>query len=228
VRRFDCPSVFARSVTDAAVVAASMAPRPAPRSVGRAWSEPVLGVPDPWPASVAVDPDIAASFRSALEGLGERGATRAVDIAPLLALGRLLYGSALVAERAVIAGDAIRRGVAGLDPIVAAVIGGGARFSAEDAYRAEYELADARAAARLALVGIDVLALPTTPQAPTLADVAADPIGTNTGLGTFTTFANLLDVPVVVVPLPGPVPAGLQLIGAPWCDDELGVFAATL
>ncbi len=151
-----------------------------------------------------------------------------MDIEPLLALGRLLYGSALVAERAVTAGDAIRRDVAGLDPIVAAVIGGGAHFSAEDAYRAEYELADLRAAARRTLAGIDVLALPTTPEAPTLADVAADPIGTNTRLGTFTTFANLLDVPVVVVPLPGPVPSGLQLIGAPWCDEELDAFAATL
>jgi allophanate hydrolase len=225
VRRFDCPSVFARSVTDATAVAAAMAPLPPPRPAPRWSTEPVIGLPDPWPASVAVEPDIAASFRSAVAQLAARGPTRAVDVEPLLALGRLLYGSALVAERAVTAGPAIRRGVAGLDPIVAAVIGGGARYSAEDAYRAEYELADLRAAARRALAGVDVLALPTTPQAPTLADVAADPIGTNTRLGTFTTFANLLDVPVVVVPLPGPVPAGLQLIGAPWCDDELGAFA---
>jgi len=227
VRRFDCPSVFARSVIDATIVAAAMGPLAPLRHAARPWAEPVIGVPDPWPTSITINPDIDASFTSTLDRLAHRGPVRALDVEPLLALGRMLYGSALLAERSLTAGDAIRRGLAGLDPVVAEIISGGDRFSAEDAYRAEYELADRRAAARRALAGVDVLALPTTVEAPTLADVAADPVGTNTRLGTFTTFANLLDAPVIAVPLPGSVPAGLQLIGSPWHDDGLAAFAAT-
>src|SRR4029079_9806581 len=104
----------------------------------------------------------------------------------LAALGRRVEGSALVAERRVAAGDAIRRGADGLDPIVAAIIGDAAAFCAEDAYRTENELATRRGGAAAGWAATDLLALPTPPIAPTLADVAADPLGVNGELGTFT------------------------------------------
>ena len=62
--------------------------------------------------------------------------------------------------------------------------------------------------------------LPTVPFHPTLADVAADPVGVNARLGSFTTFVNLLDLCAVAVPS-DPVdglPCGVSLIGPAWSD----------
>jgi allophanate hydrolase len=229
MRRFDCPSVFARSALDARRVAAAMGPVAAPAATAMP-ARPTVAVAVTWPDEVDVEPAVEASYRAGVEALARAGAVLVpVDIAPLLDLGRLLYGSALVAERTLAAGDAIRADVAGLDAHVASIIRGGWTFGADDAYRTEYELAERRAAAQEVVRPVDVLALPTTPVVPTLAAVAADPLGINERLGAFTTFANLLGLPVVVVPAPERVPCGLQLVGTrPWADDSLLAMATRM
>ncbi|XKK42135.1 amidase family protein [Nocardiopsis sp. ARC36] len=50
------------------------------------------------------------------------------------------------------------------------------------------------------MAGFDALLLPTTVGHPTLAEVAADPVGANSRLGTYTNFVNLLDMAAVAVP----------------------------
>lgn len=52
---------------------------------------------------------------------------------------------------------------------------------------------------------------------PTLAEVAADPVGVNAGLGTYTNFANLLDLCGVVGPARE---ADGSFFGADGGDDE--------
>jgi allophanate hydrolase len=71
-----------------------------------------------------------------------------------------------------------------------------------------------------ARVGADTLLLPTTPIHPTLAEVAADPVGLNTQLGRFTTFLNLLDMCAVSVPFgtSGGLPFGVSCIGPAFSD----------
>ncbi len=68
---------------------------------------------------------------------------------------------------------------------------------------------------------IDALLLPTAPFHPTHAEVAADPIGVNARLGTYTTFANLLDLCAVAVPA-GPradgLPFGVTLLAPAFHD----------
>ena len=54
-----------------------------------------------------------------------------------------------------------------------------------------------------------MLLLPTAPEHPTIAEVAADPLGVNRRLGTYASFANLFDLAAVAVP------AG-ELEGAPF------------
>jgi Asp-tRNA(Asn)/Glu-tRNA(Gln) amidotransferase A subunit family amidase len=59
--------------------------------------------------------------------------------------------------------------------------------------------------------------------------VAADPLGTNTALGRYTTFANLLDLCALTVPV-GPAvghhpPVSLTLVGPAWSDDLLVAVA---
>ncbi|MET0147395.1 MAG: amidase family protein [Ilumatobacteraceae bacterium] len=232
IRRLDCPSVFARSVSDAALVASVLEPAGPVVSAlpTRDRSDPLtVGIPMSWPAGTEPVASIELAFHEGLARLGAMGAVlRPVDIAPLLALGRMLYGSALVAERTLAVGPAVAAGVDGLDPVVTAVIGRGFEMTAVDAYRTEYELVDRRAAARAVLEHVDVLALPTTTFVPTLAEVERDPFGVNDRMGTLTTFVNLLDLPAVVVPIPGPTPMGLQLLGAPWQDAALLALAAAI
>jgi allophanate hydrolase len=235
VRRLDCPSVFARSVGGAQVVVAAIAgpdPRDAltrvPTDLRPMRWPPVIGVPAAWPAGVGLSDEMASWFAAAVDRLRAIGATVVeIDIAPALELGAMLYGSAVVAERAAAVGGAVAKGVDGLDPTVASIIADSMLWSAVDAYRAEYRLADLRAAFDATWDGIDVLALPTTAFLPTRAAVRADPIGVNRALGALTTFVNLADAACVVVPMEPGVPAGLQLVARAWRDDELAELAAS-
>ena len=143
----------------------------------------------------------------------------------------LLYGSALVAERSAAVGDAVAKGIDGLDPVVSSMIARASEATVVDAYRAEYESMRHRRAAGAVWDDIDILVLPTTPLVATLADVARDPLGTNEMLGRLTTFANLLDLTCMVVPVPttnGLVGAGLQFIAPAWHDADVAVIAASI
>ena len=172
---------------------------------------------------------VETAFEDALDRLTASGHTLVrIDVTPLVDLGTMLYGSALVAERTLAVGHAVAAGVDGLDEVVATIIRRGFELTAVDAYRAEYELTTRRAAAVAALEAVDMLALPTTLVVPTLDDVRADPFGVNERLGTLTTFTNLLGLPAVVVPIGAGAPVGLQLLAARGQDTELLAFAAAL
>ena len=51
-----------------------------------------------------------------------------------------------------------------------------------------------------ALDGVDALMVPTAPMHPRIDDVAADPVGVNSRMGTYTNFCNLFDMCAVSVP----------------------------
>jgi allophanate hydrolase len=158
--------------------------------------------------------------------------TAEVDITPLLEAAALLYGGAFVAERyaAVGAHLAANTGLIGtdLDPVVARVILDGARFTAADLFTDQQRLDRLAAQAAATLAGFDALLTPATTAHPTLADVAADPVGVNTRLGRYTNFANLLDLASVAVPA-GTVrglPFGIMLTGPAGGDQRLAQLAS--
>lgn len=62
-------------------------------------------------------------------------------------------------------------------------------------------IARVRAHTEHALRGFDGLLLPVTVEHPTVEAVRADPVGVNRRLGTYTNFANLLDMAAMAVPL---------------------------
>ena len=240
VRRFDCPSVFARSIADARRVADLVAGwEPSdpysrrPGETGKAVRR--LGVPRradlqalgmASAASAAFDGAVAIACSLGL-------AIVEVDIAIFLETGRLLYGGAFVAERTAAVGAFLERegAEADADPIVSAIITGGRIHSAVDAYRSEYQLADLRARTEPLWDTIDALLLPTTIGVASLADVAADPIAANARMGVFTTFANLLDLAVIAFPLGARLdgmPSGVQVIAPAWADDALADLAGSL
>ena len=104
-----------------------------------------------------------------------------------------------------------------------------AKHGAAD-YFADRERLD-RLAARAAdaLDGCDALLTPTTTLHPTIAEVRDDPVGVNSRLGTYTNFANLLDLAALAVPA-GTVaglPFGIMLTGPAGSDARLAEIAAS-
>jgi allophanate hydrolase len=244
-RTLDCVTVFARSVSLArravTVLAGPDGQDPQATLLGEhargGWRLPAGAGPTrlaiPLPAQLdGLARGWAGAFAAAVARLRAAGAEAAeVDIAPLLEAATLLYGGSFVAERYTAVGAHIAANAAligdSLDPVVARIILDGARFSAT-AHFADRERLDRLAArAAAALAGFDALLTPTTTAHPTLADVAADPVGVNSRLGRYTNFANLLDLASVAIPA-GTVrglPFGIMLTGPAASDGRLAEIA---
>jgi len=80
------------------------------------------------------------------------------------------------------------------------------------------------------LQGFDALLVPTAPFHPTLAEVAADPVGVNSLMGTYTNFCNLFDLCAVAVPA-GEVDGaqfGVTVVGRPFDDAVAADIARRL
>jgi allophanate hydrolase len=242
----DCPSVFAASVADALAVLAVIAGHepadpwsrrlPALRGVPGTVGPLRIGVPRSLGSdgSDGFDGDGAAAgaFGSATASLAGRGHKLVeVDMGPFLAAGRLLYDGPWIAERLAAVGDFADAHPDQVHPVTLQVLRGGRRFDAVDAFRGLYRLRELRAQTRPAWAAMDVLAVPTVPTTFTIAEMLADPIGRNTVLGRYTTFANLLDLAAVAVPCgltSAGRPHGSTLLAPAGHDAMLAGLAATL
>ncbi len=243
-RSLDCVSVFAHTVGDAWTVLDAMAGpdpldpysthAPAPGDPRDAPPARSLGVPADADRP-RLDPLCEAAWDAALAHL--RAATPGSDLvpvamAPFRETASLLYEGAWLAERLATL-EPFLRDAAPHDvlPVTRAIIEGGARFSAADAFRTLHRLAELRRATESLWQRIDVLAVPTAPCFPTLAEVAADPLGPNARLGTFTNFVNLLGLAALAVPgpdRPDGLPAGITLIAPGGHDARLAALGLRL
>ena len=204
--------------------------RVAPTEAGLA-SAPRIAIPTPEHLE-GLAPGWAEAFRLVVDRLAATGAEIVeVDIAPLLDAAALLYGGAFVAERTAAVGDFIREHedlIGGdIDPTVATIVGGGEKFTAADAFRDRERLARLGLAGARVLEGTAALLTPTTTWHPTLAEVAADPVGANARMGRYTNFANLLDYASLAVPAGtvGGFPFGVMLTAPAFSDRRLAELA---
>ncbi|GLY03130.1 allophanate hydrolase [Actinoplanes sp. NBRC 101535] len=185
-----------------------------------------IGVPDPDHLG-DLDPGWAERFAEVVAAIPD---AVTVDIRPLLAAARLLYEGALVAERYAAVGPFIDAHPDEVDPTVQKIISSSSALPAWRLFQ-DFEALDGyRQVAREIFTGVDALLLPTTTGHPTLAEVAADPVGVNTRMGRFTNFANLLDLAALAVPA-GQVsglPFGVQLIGPAHSDLRLAGLAEVI
>lgn len=239
-RSLDCVSVFARSIEDAAtvleVIAGADAEDPYSRAAPRGWSARgiapphfALAVPDD--AQLLFDTaEDAARFAAAIARFQSLGARIArVDIAPLLAVARRLYDGAWVAERTEALLDRVRQAPDTLHPVTRTILEGGLERRTVDAFADFHQAAQARLHARRIMAGAAALLLPTYPGLPTLQAVAADPIGANSRLGTYTNFVNLCDLSALAVPngrRADGVPCGITLVGAAFAEGGLAGLGA--
>ncbi|MFF7973101.1 allophanate hydrolase [Streptomyces sp. NPDC007905] len=233
----DCVTVFARTLPEAGPALALMASPP-----DRALPPLPQRAPGPWRIAVPsrdalgeLDEGWAEAYDRAVERLRESGASvREIDLAPFTEAAAMLYEGAFVAERYTAVGPfvdtLISQGGDGLDPTVAGIITRARDVPAHQLFTDRARLAGLRTRALAALADADALLLPTAPGHPTLAEVAADPLGANARLGRFTNSTNLFDLAAVAVPA-GEVdglPFGVMLIGPAFTDDRLATIARTL
>ncbi len=230
-RSLDCVSVFALTCSEALrileVIEGHDAADPYSRRVGdRALREsPVIGIPGREQLEVFGDSESASLFAQAVERMERLGARIvSVDLAPFRAAGELLYGDARVAERYASLEDFLTAHPDGVLPVTREIIEGARRFSAADAFRAQYRLAEIAARTAPVWERIDALALPTTPTVFTREQVAASPVKRNAELGIYATFVNLLDLAAVAVPSglrANGVPFGISLVAPAGSDRPL-------
>jgi allophanate hydrolase len=206
---FDAVSVLAADLHTAVVAAAVMAGPDYLDPRSRTWPADVrLGAPSAPRIAIPEDVNLAAlsdayrrSFQQTVAQATDAGLTvEPVDIAVLLDAALLLYDGAFVAERYAAVGEFLDTAPAGADPFVASIIAAG-RAITGPAFAADLDaLARARADAAVMLEGFDALLLPTTTEHPSLAEIQADPYSINRRMGTYTNFANLLNMAAVAVP----------------------------
>ncbi|WP_328745791.1 allophanate hydrolase [Streptomyces sp. NBC_00285] len=227
----DCVTVFARTLPEAEQALSHMATGTAPSLPGRR--------PGPWRIAVApreqlgeLDEGWAQAYERTVARLRAAGASlRELDLTPFTEAAAMLYEGAFVAERYTAVGAFVDKAMAAddgsLDPTVAAIITRARDLPAHQLYADLDRLSALRTRALTELGDADALLLPTAPGHPTLAEVAADPLGANARLGRFTNSTNLFDLAAVAVPA-GEVsglPFGVMLIGPAHSDERLARIA---
>ena len=151
----------------------------------------------------------------------------ALDFAPLHAVAELLYGGPWIAERLTVVESLLAGNPAALDPAVRQVIAAARGFSAADAFRGQYRLAESRKESAHLWQQVDLLMVPTAPGHPRTAEVDAEPIAANARLGAYTNFVNLLGWCALALPTSftaAGLPFGVTFIGPPGADAALARF----
>lgn len=201
----DCISIFSLSVQDGLTVEAVLGAKPWPVAVGQL----VVGVSDTSIEEAKILRDCGHQVVKA-------------DLGIFHAVGDLLYGGALLADRTGVLGPILAAVPEGVNSIVAEVIAGGTKFSGIDVFEAQRFVEQTRRSLDDWWKHHDVLVVPTITWIASLEEVAKDPIGTNIELGRNTTFANLLGLASITVPT-SDGPGGVTVLGP---AKHLGAIAA--
>jgi allophanate hydrolase len=234
-RSLDCVSVLSLTVDDAAQVMA-LIEGPDPSDIYSRFTpgvprfKPTLRVGIPARPVFSGDAGYREAFAQAsahLQSLGHEVVP--LDFAPLHATADLLYGGPWVAERHAAVQKWLDEHPESFDPSVRQIIESARRFSATDAFRGLYALRAAQAGAAAFWQQADLLMVPTAPGHPSMAEVAADPLGANAQLGTYTNFVNLLGWCALALPFgftTRGLPFGVTFIGPANHDSALAHFGA--
>jgi len=239
-RSLDCISIFATTVEDALAVLSEIAAPdvadpfsrtapPVPLSPRRPWR---CAIPLPAQQEFHGDGAAEAIYHSALTRLEDLGAELVeVDFAPMFEAAGLLYDGPWLAERVASVGDFITANPEAALPVINAIVGRAVDARAADLFRASYRMEAIRKSVRALFETIDIMAVPTSPTIYRLDEVGADPIGTNSRLGRYTNFVNLMDLCGIAVPAgfrPDGLPVGITLLAPAFGEALLAEIAAPL
>lgn len=225
---YDAVTVFARELGSAERVLATLVAADPEDPASRSWeaSAPlaapesaVVGIPTE-EALRPMSPEWRTGFETTVAALRDAGTECIeVDISGLLDAATLLYDGALVAERTAAFGELLSLGAETVDPSVEMIVTRGHGKSAIELVGDQQRLRAIKASLATTWARVDAMLLPTAPGHPTFDEVAADPIGVNSWVGTYTNFVNLLDLAAVAVP--GADDVGVTLVGPAFTDRAL-------
>jgi allophanate hydrolase len=232
-RTLDCVSVFAQTCADAERVlnvAAAFDPKDSYSRAAaqrKAWKKSGFrfGVPSADQLNFFGDDGAAKAFEAAVEKLQSVGGVpTVVDYQPFNEVAQLLYSGPWVTERFAAIKDFLREHTSDLYPVTAKIISGASAITAADAFAAMYRLAELKRRTEREWQEMDLMLLPTAGTHYTHEAIAAEPIQTNTNLGHYTNFVNLLDLAAIAIPAGERavgMPFGVSLIGPAWSDLSL-------
>ncbi|KFX22141.1 allophanate hydrolase [Pectobacterium betavasculorum] len=230
----DTISVFALTVEDAFTVAELAGGYDVTDAYSRSHpgSAPAL-LPEKPRVAIPSDPTFfddavaQAAWQLALVELEATGATlHPIDFSVFTQLAEQLYQGPWVAERTVAVGDMLRQPEL-MDPVVHGIVASGERFSAVEAFKAEYLRAELTHQIQQTLASFDALVVPSSPTIHTREAMKQEPVRNNSQLGTYTNFTNLADLSALALPAPfraDGLPAGITLIAPAWHDRALASF----
>ncbi len=209
-RTLDCVSIFAHTVDEAHrvfdVACAYDAEEPYSRPwAGASFAAPAdglrIGVPAKADRKFFGDAAAQESYEKTLADLARRGAEIVeIPFQSFYDIALLLYEGPWVAERYAAIDAFIDSNEDDLHPVTRAITIKARNFNAVDTFKAQYKLADLKRRCAQAIEGVDMLCVPTAPTWYTAEENLADPIGTNSNLGTYTNFVNLMGMCGLALP----------------------------
>lgn len=233
-RSIDCMSIFARSVADAEAVlhVAQGFDEQDAYSRKRICHAPAsfksefdFGVPKSEQLAFFDNPETPDLFAAAIKKLQPLGGRMVeIDFAPFLQAARLLYEGAIVAERYAGIQNFIETTPEAMYPVTYKIISGATKFSAADVYQTQYRLKTLQRQSAQVWDSVDVVLTPTAGTIYTINQVENDPIETNSNLGYYTNFMNLLDLSAIAIPAgfqSNGLPFGITLFPQAFRDDAL-------
>lgn len=235
-RSWDAVTIFARHLSTAELAMGVMAGN------SREWpADTRLAAPEtPRVAYPAILPALPEAWAAEFQRQVDRVRASGVEAEPIpfdafLEAARLLYDGGLVAERYAAVGNFLETAdggadSGGLDPTVEGIIRAAGTVPAHRYVNDSARLEALKQQAMAELEGFHALLIPTAPFHPTLAGVAADPVGVNSLMGTYTNFCNLFDLCAVAVPA-GVVEGaqfGLTVVGRTFDDAVAADIARRL
>ena len=171
------------------------------------------------------DADAAQIYADAIERVRAGGCEIVeFDYAPFLDAAALLYNGPWVAERLSALRKFLEKNADDVNPVVRGIVEGGARFSAVDAFEAQYRLAELTRVTERVWDDCDAILLPTAGTIYRVEEMLADPVTLNSNLGRYTNFVNLLDLAAIAVPAgfrSDGLPLGVTFVGPAWCEARL-------
>jgi len=239
-RSLDCVSIFAANCSDSQIVWGvakgsdpldpySRVPGPGDGAAPWAGGNFRFGVPAPNQLEFFGDQEAARLFDTAVARLEQLGGTRVeIDFSIFRAVAELLYAGPWVAERLAAILPFFESHADEMNSVVRGIIGGATRYSAVDAFEAEYRLRALRQDSEWEWQRMDVMVVPSAPTIYTHQEIAADPVRLNTNLGFYTNFVNLLDQAAVATPggfRSDGLPFGITFIAPAFTDEALLALA---
>ncbi|MFK7992963.1 MAG: allophanate hydrolase [Granulosicoccus sp.] len=218
-RSIDTPSIFTRSSADAISVFNALSIEDAQdpffqnKQAASVLSPSTcrFGVPGDDQLEFFGNQEVACLFLKAVAHLSDTFAPpEAVNFDVLTDINDLMFFGPLLAERDVSVGEFVDANPGGCHSIVQQLITGSRRFTAADAYKAIYRVAEARSTMESIWSKVDVLMVPTVGSLYSLDDIAADPLQANFNNGYYTNFANPLGLSAISTPF------AVNKDGVPW------------